>query len=122
VVAVAFGDSGVTLRARWWTKSRRADFVRARDLVIPAIRRKLGENGIDIPYPTHQILFHDQTEEADGDRARQREGWPAGKQATPRPRSIAQAIARAAEALPKSNGNASFVSSAGNSKSRGEKT
>lgn len=121
VVATAFGDSSVTLRARWWTKSRRADFVRARDHVIPAIRRKLGEHGIDIPYETHQVLFHDQTEEADGDRARQREGWPAGKQATPRPRSIAQAITRVAETIPKSNGNASAASSAGNGRNRGDR-
>lgn len=27
---------------------------------------------------TQQILFHDQTEATDGDRSRQREGWPAG--------------------------------------------
>jgi hypothetical protein len=33
---------------------------------------------IDMPFPTQQILFHDQTEETDGDRSRQREGWPAG--------------------------------------------
>ena len=36
------------------------------------------ENGIDLPFPTQQILFHDQTEESDGDRRTQREGWPAG--------------------------------------------
>ena len=34
--------------------------------------------GIDLPFPTRVVLFHDQTEETDGDRARQREGWPAG--------------------------------------------
>jgi small conductance mechanosensitive channel len=116
VIAKEFGDSSITLRARWWTKSRRADMVRARDRVIPAIRRKLGEHGIDIPYPTHQILFHDQTEESDGDRARQREGWPAGKRATPRPRSIAQSILRVAETMPKPNGNAGVSSPAGSSK------
>jgi hypothetical protein len=33
--------------------------------------------------PTQQILFHDQTEETDGDRARQREGWPKGKREAP---------------------------------------
>ncbi len=35
--------------------------------------------GIDLPYPTGQVLVHDQTEETDGDRARQREGWPTGR-------------------------------------------
>lgn len=42
-----------------------------------AVKAELTRNGIDLPYPTQQILFHDQTEEADGDRGRQREGWPA---------------------------------------------
>ena len=121
VLAVSFGDSSVTLKARWWTKSRRADFLRGRDRVIPAIRRKLGEHGIDLPYPTQQILFHDQTEETDGDRARQREGWPAGKGDAPRPRSIAQSITRVAETIPASNGNTSPSVSAGGSKSRGDR-
>ncbi|HJQ26054.1 MAG TPA: mechanosensitive ion channel family protein [Blastocatellia bacterium] len=106
VVTKAFGDSGVILRARWWTKSPRREMVRVRDYVIPAIRRKLGENGIDLPYPTQQVLFHDQTEETDGDRARQREGWPAGRGTVPRPRSIAQSISRVAEIIPQPNGDA----------------
>jgi small-conductance mechanosensitive channel len=121
VIAVSFGDSSVMLKARWWTKSRRADFLRGRDRVIPAIRRKLGENGIDLPYTTRQILFHDQTEETDGDRARQREGWPAGKRDAPRPRSIAQSITRVAETIPASNGNSSPPASVGGSKSRGDR-
>src|SRR5205085_11777791 len=121
VLAVSFGDSSVMLKARWWTKSRRADFLRGRDRVIPAIRRKLGENGIDLPYPTQQLLFHDQTEETDGDRARQREGWPAGNGDAPRPRSIAQSITRVAETIPASNGNSRPSGSAVNSKSRGDR-
>jgi small conductance mechanosensitive channel len=119
VVATTFGDSSVTLRARWWTKSRRADMMRVRDRVIPAIRRKLGENGIDLPYPTQQVLFHDQTEESDGDRARQREGWPAGHQAAPRPRSIAQSIMRVTDIMPKANGSPGPARPAGG-KARGD--
>jgi small conductance mechanosensitive channel len=42
--------------------------------------------GIDLPFPTTQVLFHDQTEETDGDRARQREGWPADQGDAPRSR------------------------------------
>lgn len=106
VVTKAFGDSGIVMRARWWTKSPRREMVSVRDRVLPAIRRKLGENGIDLPYPTTQVLFHDQTEETDGDRSRQREGWPAGHGTVPRPRSIAQSISRVAETIPQSNGNA----------------
>jgi small conductance mechanosensitive channel len=118
VIATAFNDSSVNLRARWWTKSRRADYLGVMDRIIPAIRRKLGENGIDLPYPTQQILFHDQTEETDGDRARQREGWPASKNGVPRARSIAQSITRVAETIPPPNGNASPASAG---KNRGDR-
>ena len=41
-----------------------------------------------MPFPTQQILFHDQTEATDGDRAQQREGWPAGKKDVPKTRTI----------------------------------
>ncbi len=37
-----------------------------------------------MPYPTQVHLFHDQTEETDGNRAKQREGWPAGTGEVPR--------------------------------------
>lgn len=70
--------SAVTLRARWWSESKRTNIVHLRARVILAIWQAAAENGIDLPFPTQQILFHDQTEEVDGDRRRQREGWPAG--------------------------------------------
>ncbi|SEM89994.1 Small-conductance mechanosensitive channel [Sphingomonas gellani] len=76
VLAVGFGDSTVTLRARWWTAPKVTIGIKAK--VILAIRRAAQENGIDLPFPTTTVLFHDQTDEADGDRTRQREGWPAG--------------------------------------------
>jgi small-conductance mechanosensitive channel len=44
--------------------------------VLHALKDALTSAGIDLPYPTQQILFHDQSEPADGDRSRQREGWP----------------------------------------------
>ena len=56
---------------------------------------KRGPNGIDLPYPTRQILFHDQTETTDGDRRRQREGWPAGNGEVPGPRYVGGEAARA---------------------------
>lgn len=52
---------------------------------------------IDLPFPTQQILFHDQTEETNGDRSRQREGWPAGKIEVPKPRSISGSLKKLAE-------------------------
>ena len=45
-----------------------------------------------VPFPTQQILFHDQTEDSDGDRARQREGWPARTTGVPASRKVADAI------------------------------
>ncbi len=94
VLVVELAESSVNLRVRWWIEPpRRADALDTQDRVIAAIKQKVYvENGIDLPYPTHQILFHDQTEEPDGDRERQREGWPAGKGDVPQPRSIAHAI------------------------------
>ena len=70
-------ESTVTLRARWWTSSTRRIAIHIKAEVILAIRRVAVEHAIDLPYPTTTVLLHDQTDMADGDRARQREGWPA---------------------------------------------
>ena len=70
--------SSVNIRVRWWTAPRRSDVVSARGPVIAAIKKALSESGIDLPFPTQVVLFHDQTEETDGDRRKAREGWPAG--------------------------------------------
>lgn len=78
-------DNYITLRARWWTESKRTSVVHTRSRVVLALYETAIAHGIDLPFPTQMVLFHDQTEEADGDRARQREGWPAGGRA-PRPR------------------------------------
>ncbi|MEO7723686.1 MAG: mechanosensitive ion channel family protein [Chthoniobacterales bacterium] len=82
--------SWVTIRARWWTHSRRADVVKVRATVLQAIKEGLDEAGIDMPYDTQVQLFHDQTEAGEGDRSQQREGWPAAKGAT-KPRWKAEA-------------------------------
>jgi small-conductance mechanosensitive channel len=71
--------STVNIRIYWWTGPTRAEVVHVRGRVILAVKQALGEAGIDIPFPTNIVLFHDQTEETDGDRRRQREGWPAGQ-------------------------------------------
>ena len=75
----ALDASTVNIKVRWWTDSRRASVVQMQGRVIGAIKRALSDAGIDLPFPTRVVLFHDQTEETDGDRARQREGWPAGE-------------------------------------------
>ena len=87
VLMVSFEDSSIALRVRWWARSERADTLEAQDKVLRAIKKTLyDEHGIDLPYPTQQILFHDQTEETDGDRTQQREGWPGGSGGAPRAR------------------------------------
>lgn len=93
VLVVGLADYTVTLRARWWINPpRRADTMESMSDALHAIKDALTEAGIDLPFPTRQILFHDQTEESDGDRSRQREGWPAGKGEVPASRSIAGAL------------------------------
>ena len=76
VILVELADFTVNLRARWWTRSTMTDGLKAQDRVLTRVKEALTEAGIDLPFPTQQILFHDQTESTDGDRRRQREGWP----------------------------------------------
>lgn len=72
-----YSEYGVTIRIRWWIRPpRRADALDIRDEVLCAVKAELTRGGIDLPYPTQQVLFHNQTEPTDGDRRRQREGWP----------------------------------------------
>lgn len=93
VLVVELAESTVNIRARWWIRPpRRADALDTQDRVLTAIKNKLTTNGIDLPFPTQQILFHDQTEETDGDRSRQREGWPAGNKSVPKPRRIGDSL------------------------------
>jgi small-conductance mechanosensitive channel len=92
VIVVDLAESSVNLRARWWTRSQIADGLAAQDRVLTAVKRELAAAGIDLPFPTRQILFHDQSESTDGDRRRQREGWPAGVGEAPASRSVAAAL------------------------------
>jgi small-conductance mechanosensitive channel len=106
VIVVALAESTVNIRARWWVKPpRRGEVLDLQDKVLTAIKKKLTANGVDLPFPTQQILFHDQTEETDGDRTRQREGWPAGKQEAPQPRSISSSLRKLAEMRSQRDGN-----------------
>jgi small-conductance mechanosensitive channel len=102
VLVMELAQSTVNIRVRWWINpSRRADDLASRDKVLSTIKKILVENGIDLPFPTQQILFHDQTEETDGDvwrqaaprlRSRQREGWPSGKGKVPKPHRMGDSL------------------------------
>ncbi|SEQ49451.1 Small-conductance mechanosensitive channel [Faunimonas pinastri] len=69
-------SSTVNLRARWWTDSKRTDVVHTQARVLEGVKVALDGAGIDMAFPTQVMLFHDQTEETDGRRGKQREGWP----------------------------------------------
>jgi small-conductance mechanosensitive channel len=108
VLVMELAESTVNIRVRWWINPpRRADALDSRDKVLTAIKKKLTANGIDLPFPTQQILFHDQTEETDGNRSRQREGWPAGNKEVPKPRSIGGSLRKLAEMRSQRDGNGS---------------
>ncbi len=87
VVVWDLAGSSLNLRLRWWTKPKRSDVVTHRDQILQRAKEQLVAAGIDLPFPTQQILWHDQTEATDGDRARQREGWPARPDGNPGPRT-----------------------------------
>ena len=92
-LVVDLAASTINIRARWWVNPpRRAEVLDSQDEVLTQLCNRLVAGGIDLPFPTQQILFHDQTEETDGDRARQREGWPAQKGNNPQPRTISSSL------------------------------
>ncbi|WP_230657462.1 mechanosensitive ion channel family protein [Psychrobacter sp. I-STPA10] len=76
------------IRLRWWTKSDKKSQIHVQDEVIQTVYQALDEAGIDMPYPTYVHLWHDQTDEFDGNRAMQRESWPAAKDKSRDARSI----------------------------------
>ena len=90
-IPVELGDFANVVRLRWWTASDQSSVRHTKGEVLQAVYKALDGAGIDMPYPTQVHLFHDQTDEHDGDRARQREGWPSTGE-DPRPRRIADAV------------------------------
>lgn len=100
VLVTELAESAVNLRLRWWIEPpRRFDVLVSRDAVLERACAALKAAGIDMPYPTRQVLFHDQTEESDGDRTRQREGWPAREKDAPAPNRMVDGL-RALRAAP----------------------
>jgi len=91
VIPWGLNDSTVDLKVRWWSKSSRLDQVHVKGRVILAVAKAAKAHGVDLPFPTSVVLFHDQTEAVDGDRTQQREGWPAGKN-PPKSRTQLQSV------------------------------
>lgn len=83
VVVTNLADFAVIMRVRWWIDtSTQMNVISSTDEVLTAMKYGLTEAGVDMPFPTSQILLHDQTEDGDGDRSKQREGWPHRKDNT----------------------------------------
>jgi small conductance mechanosensitive channel len=98
VLPWSIDPSQVTLKVWWWTRSAQIDVVQTRARIIAAIKRALDAAGIDMPFETVVQLWHDQTEETDGVRGRQREGWPPRPDAElPRPARLVRSAERAGE-------------------------
>ncbi len=91
VFVADLAGSSVNIRARWWTPSKRVSGVRIDSGVKLAVKKALDSAAIDMPYPTQVMLFHDQTESTDGNRAQQREGWPTSE-SNPSSQKIAEAL------------------------------
>ena len=103
-MVVDLAASTINIRARWWINPpRRADAMDTQDQILTELNNKLVAAGIDLPFPTQQVLFHDQTESTDGDRTKQREGWPASQENNPRPRSIASSLQKLANGNQRNN-------------------
>ena len=109
-LVVDLAASTINIRARWWVDPpRRAEILDSQDQVLTELCNKLVAGGIDLPFPTQQILFHDQTEETDGDRAKQREGWPSTNGNNPKPRSIGGSLRQSAQIRSNKNENSREV-------------
>lgn len=92
-LVVDLAGSSVNIRIRYWiAPPRQADVLNVQDQVLEQVKDALTAAGIDMPFPTQQILWHDQTEVTDGDRANQREGWPSGNGDAPKPLKIADVL------------------------------
>ena len=56
VVVIGFDQSALTLRARWWGKSRTSDVLVAQDRVLSASRAALAEAGLKLPATTPAVV------------------------------------------------------------------
>ena len=59
VVVIGFDQSALTLRARWWSKSRTSDVLVAQDRVLSASRAALAEAGLKLPAATPAVVVSD---------------------------------------------------------------
>lgn len=67
---VALAESSVNIRVYWWTMSPEdMHILYLQDKVLTALKNRLIESGVDIPFPTRQIFLQVQPAESNGDPA-----------------------------------------------------
>jgi small-conductance mechanosensitive channel len=49
IVVISFDQSAITLRARWWSRSRLSDVLGAQDRVLSSARDALAQSGVKLP-------------------------------------------------------------------------
>lgn len=59
VFAKEFADSSVNFEVAWWTGSKPIDIRRSRDEVVAAIKQRLDDADIEIPFPYRTLTFKD---------------------------------------------------------------
>ncbi|MCG4499131.1 hypothetical protein, partial [[Clostridium] innocuum] len=63
------GDFAVQLDVFFWIDPpKRSEVLEAVDTGLERVKPALQQAGVDLPFPTTQVLLHDQTEASDGDR------------------------------------------------------
>ena len=67
---VALAESSVNIRVYWWTMSTRdTHILQLQDKVLTALKNRLIESGVDLPFPTQQIVLQTQPEGSNGNHA-----------------------------------------------------
>ena len=59
VIVIAFDQAAVTLRARWWSKSRVSDVLLAQDRVLSSARKALTDAGVKLPATAAAVVISD---------------------------------------------------------------
>ncbi|MBV9231440.1 MAG: mechanosensitive ion channel family protein [Chloroflexi bacterium] len=69
-LVVALAESSVVIRIYWWTiQPDHHNLLQLQDKVLTALKKRLIESGITMPFPTQQILLQTQPTASNGDRS-----------------------------------------------------
>jgi small-conductance mechanosensitive channel len=83
--------SSVGIKVCWWSGSSQAEVVHTRGRVVEAVKRALEAAGVELPFPTSTVLFHDRSEPTGAGRSRDSHGPLASVDATHQRRPGGQA-------------------------------